>query len=119
DPVTLTDGDKFIKLWGVENIEGGAAFVLKARTALDNAIGDQAVQCEIKERRGAEIFAQCVNARDLDLGLFMLQQGYVSADRATLSGSIFEDAYVQAETDAQKRNVGVWSSRRGNSAVSR
>jgi hypothetical protein len=107
---TLMDGSTQIYLWGVENVQGAsAAFRLKARTALDNAVGGDAVQCEVKKRRSDEIFAQCVNARSLDLGLFMLQQGFVSVDRAAVYNSVFEGPYIQAEAEAQNRGLGIWA----------
>jgi hypothetical protein len=107
---TLLAGKTAIHLWGVEEVEAmDAAFKLKARTALDNIVGGQKVECEMKSRDGDAAYAQCVNAGDNDLSLFMLQQGYVTADRAQVYGTVFEDAYVQAEIQAQERGLGVWA----------
>lgn len=109
DAATVISGKVRIHLWGVEAVDGmSAQFKARARVILDNALGDRKAQCEIKERHEGEILAQCANASDLDLGLFMLQQGYVTADRGSVYGTVFEDAYIQAETEAQKRGVGVW-----------
>ncbi len=111
-PVSLMAGSSTpVSLWGVDDIEASdATFKLKARTALDNAIGASKVECEIKKRKGKEIFAQCVNKNDLDLGLFMIQKGYAVVDRAHVYGTVFEDAYVQAEMRAQDKKLGIWSS---------
>jgi endonuclease YncB( thermonuclease family) len=110
DAVTLLAGQTRILLWGIDPVSGmGAAFDLKARTALANALGNNKAQCEVKNRDAAAIHAQCVNGNDLDLSLFMLQQGYVTADRSAVLGSVFEDAYIQAEMEAQDKGLGVWT----------
>lgn len=111
DPVTLVLDDKRIRLWGVEPIDvSGPVFSLNSRTALANAVGSQPVECEIKQRLAEGAFAQCVNDSDLDLSLFMIQQGYVSVDREAVYKTVFEEAYIQAEMDAQDSGLGVWGS---------
>ena len=106
----LVSGKISVHLWGVEEIASASPpFKLKGRTALANAIKDGKVECEIKKRDISGIFAQCENSDDLDLGLFMIQQGYVTVDREAVYGSVFEDVYVQAEMEAQNRNLGIWS----------
>ena len=110
DSATLVAGATPIRLWGIEPIDSlSPAVALKARTVLDNAIGPDKVTCEIKRRDGDSVLAQCVNARDQDLGLLMLQQGYAVAQRAAVYGTVFEQPYIQAETSAQKNKIGVWS----------
>lgn len=107
---TLLAGQTTIKLWGIEEVPGADATVqLKARTALDNLIGGKKLSCELKAKIGNEYRAQCVNDQDQDLSLFMLQQGYVTADRAAVYGTVFEDAYIQAETRAQDKGIGIWT----------
>lgn len=106
----LSSGQNRVYLWGIEEAEGmSPAFNLKARTALDNAIGGKALQCETKGQRAGQVFAQCVNGSDLDLGLYMLQQGFVSVDRGAVYGTVFEEAYIQAETQAQDQGLGIWA----------
>ena len=108
--VTLMVEKRPIKLWGVDKIENAsAAFKLKSRTALDNIIGGKKVQCEIKSQKASETFAQCVNTDDLDLSLFVLQQGYATVDRSKVYGTVFESAYIQAEIEAQDRSRGIWA----------
>jgi endonuclease YncB( thermonuclease family) len=110
DAGTLLAGKTTIALWGVRAVEGmDAPFMLSARTALDNAVGPRKVRCELKTRDERAVFAQCTNAEGLDLGLFMLQQGFVAADRGTVYGTVYETPYIQAETQAEGQGLGVWS----------
>lgn len=107
---TLLAGTTPVRLWGIEEVDGADPTVrLRARTALDNLIGGRKISCELKARTGTDIRAQCVNASDQDLSLYMLQQGYVIADRAAVYGTVFEDAYIQAETQAQDKGIGIWA----------
>ena len=108
-----------INLWGVEPVSGmSPTFNLKARTVLANAVSGGKVECEIKSRKGRDIWAQCVNKNDLDLGLYMIQQGYVVVNRGSVFDSVFEDAYVQAEIEAQDRGLGVWAESQGEQGSS-
>jgi hypothetical protein len=110
----LMAGNRAVHLWGVEDVSStDPVFPLRARTALANVISGGKVQCEAKGRRDEQILAQCVNRSDLDLSLFMIQQGYVTVDRAAVYGSVFEDVYVQAEMEAQDRGLGVWAVSKG------
>lgn len=110
DSATLMVKRTPVYLWGVESVTGaGPAFDLKARTALDNVIGGKKAECEVKSQEDGKIHAQCVNSNDVDLGLFMLQQGYVTVDRSSVYGSVFEEPYVQAETRAQDSGLGIWA----------
>ncbi len=106
---TLLAGQTPVQLWGVEAVEAAdPAIKLKARTALDNLIAGRKISCELKARNGSDVRAQCVNESDQDLSLYMLQQGYATVDRAAVYGSVFEDAYIQAETRAQDKGLGIW-----------
>ncbi len=107
---TLMAGQTPVELWGIEPGEGAdPSTKLRARTALDNAIGGKKISCELKAKSSDDVSAQCVNASDIDLSLFMLQQGYATVDRAAVYGTIFEDAYIQAETRAQSKGIGIWT----------
>jgi endonuclease YncB( thermonuclease family) len=109
-PATLLAGQTPVRLWGIEAVEGADPAVrLRARTSLDNLIGGKKVSCELKGRTATDLQAQCVNSSDQDLSLYMLQQGFVTADRAAVYGTVFEDAYIQAETQAQDKGIGVWT----------
>ena len=111
DAANLMAGKTPIKLWGVQAVEGmSAPFQLAARSALDNVLGSSKIRCELKKRVGETIHAQCTNVSDVDLGLYMLQQGYSVVDRSAVYGSVFEDTYVQAESGAQSQGLGVWAS---------
>ncbi|MGQ0526815.1 MAG: thermonuclease family protein [Alphaproteobacteria bacterium] len=109
DAATLLSNDTVIRLWGAEAVAGAPVFFqLKARTALDNALAGRKVECEIKARNDRELEAQCVNAGDIDLSLFMIQEGYATVERTAIYGTVFENAYIQAETQAQNKGIGVW-----------
>ena len=110
DATTLVVGSDRVHLWGIEESDVmSAAFKLKVRTALDNAIGGKQVECEVRHRSSSTLYAQCVNSSDIDLGLYMIQQGYASVDRALVYGTAFEEAYIQAEMEAQDRGLGIWA----------
>ena len=109
DAVSALAGESTVVLWGVEAAEeSGAAVKLRARSALDQLMGGQAVKCQLKKRRGSILVAQCLNHDDVDLGLYMLQNGFVTVDRAAVFGSVFEGPYVQAEEAARQKAVGIW-----------
>jgi endonuclease YncB( thermonuclease family) len=110
DAATLLAGKTPIHLWGIEAATNADPTVqLRARTALDNVIGGKKLSCELKAKLGNDFQAQCVNSQDQDLSLFMLQQGYVTADRSAVYGTVFEDAYITAETRAQDKGIGIWT----------
>lgn len=109
DADALVSGKYRIKLWGIEALDGSSAFLkLKSRTALDDKIEGKPVSCFIKDRTGDEVLAQCVNANEEDLSLFMIQQGFVSVDRAAVFGTIFERPYIDAENQARQAGRGIW-----------
>ncbi|MCB9983801.1 MAG: thermonuclease family protein [Rhodospirillales bacterium] len=110
DGASLMAGKTPIRLWGVQPIDGmPAQFSVNVRSALDNALGTAKVRCEMKSRDKSAVVAQCTNSFDQDLGLYMIQRGYAVVDRSAVFGSVFEEPYIQAEKDAQKQGLGVWS----------
>ena len=109
DAGSLVAGQTRVVLWGVRAVESLPVLLSeKSRVALDDSVGDSAVQCELKKRYEDYLLAQCVNKNDQDLGLLMLQAGYVSVDRSVVYGSIFEEPYLQAEKEAQSKEIGIW-----------
>ena len=111
DSGSLVAGQVKIVLWGVRAVDNLPVLLAeKGRLALDNAVGDRVVQCELKKRFSEHLLAQCVNADDEDLGLLMLQEGLVTVDRGYVYGSIFEKPYLQAEQQAQSNQIGIWVS---------
>lgn len=117
DAGSLVAGKVKVVLWGVRSVENLPVLLAeKGRVSLDNSIGDEAVQCELKTRYEDYLLAQCVNSDDQDLGLLMLQEGYVSVDRGLIYGSVFEKPYLEAEQEARSREIGIWVS--GQSADS-
>ncbi len=118
DATRLVAGQTQIRLWGLEGAGQTAPQLdMKARNALDGAIGQAAVECDLKSRSDNVITAQCKSANDLDLGLMILQQGFATADRAAVFGSAFEETYIRAEADAQNRGLGVWAGHESDTAV--
>jgi len=111
DAASMFAGKAKVKIWGVKQLDNLPVLLAeKGRVALDNAIGKEAVQCELKKRFDDFLLAQCVNSLDQDLGLLMLQAGYVSVDRGLIYNSVFEEPYLQAENEAQTKEVGIWVS---------
>ena len=114
DSTTLIAKDMTLSLWGIEKIRvEQAVFGLKARSVLERKIGHKPVLCHIKNKKtGHTVKAQCRNSAKEDLSLFLLQQGYASADRAEIYGSIYEKPYLEAERQAQANEKGAWKNER-------
>ncbi len=105
----LASGDIFINLWGVAvSADPSGVLDLRGRVALDDHINRKAVLCTLLESRERSIDAQCVNEYQQDLSLFLLQEGYVSADRRAVYGTVYETAYLEAERQARDRGRGIW-----------
>jgi len=114
DSASMFAGKAEVKIWGIHHLDNLPILLAeKGRVALDNAIGNKAVQCELKKRFDDYLLAQCVTSVDQALGLLMLQAGYVSVDRSDVYDSVFEEPYLQAEKDAQARGIGIWASEAG------
>jgi len=107
---SLLAGKTPVLLWGTQEIQtGNARFALRAKSILDMLVGSQPIECEAKSKTAeGSIIAQCTNDEQVDLGLYMIQQGYASADRRTLAGTPFQKPYIDAEADAQARGTGIW-----------
>lgn len=110
DATTLMAGTRPITIWGLESISSGnPTFKLKARTTIENALDGKPAECEIKGQVQNKLMAQCVTHKDIDLGLMMLQQGYATADRTIIYGTVFEGPYIEAEAQAQQKSMGIWA----------
>lgn len=110
DVNVLSAGDQTIQLWGIEKVNPNAAvFNLKARSKLEQKVGDTAVLCTIKKRDNNMLHGQCINNKEEDLSLYLLQEGFVTADRPVINGTVFERAYLAAEQNAQDNELGVWA----------
>ncbi len=110
DSTTLLSGKTKISLWGVEKIDTKSpVFSLKIRQALEDKIGGRNILCVVKSKVGEDIVkAQCINSKEEDLSMFLLHEGYASADRKEIYKSIYEIPYLNAEQSAQASNNGVW-----------
>ncbi len=118
DHTHLFVGQSKITLWGVTSIDfSEAAFLnLQARSALEEKIGHGKVACTVKKRMADILYAQCINAAEQDLSLFLLQQGFVTADRDAIYKTVYETPYLNAERSAQDNQTGVWSVSTQNSS---
>ncbi len=106
----LRAGTNNVRLWGVDNLPDNNAYLkLRARMALSDTIGNRPVKCEIQRREQAIVVAQCVNQDGTDLGLSMIQQGYVSVNRSDINSTLFEAPYLQAERQAYDMGQGIWA----------
>ncbi|MGH1456182.1 MAG: hypothetical protein ACRBDI_05330 [Alphaproteobacteria bacterium] len=110
DEMTLLSSDAKIKLWGVKKINATTpVFELRARTSLENLIMEQNVFCTSKAMEDSFVKAQCVNVKEEDLGLYLLQNGFVTLNRSEVYGTIYEKPYAEAEKLAQSLQKGVWT----------
>ncbi|MCK6417869.1 MAG: hypothetical protein L6Q57_02880 [Alphaproteobacteria bacterium] len=110
DSVTIVLGQQSLMLWGLQPVTGaGAVFDLRARTALDNAMGKAPVECTLRAGAPPRLQAQCTNANGMDLALYMLQHGYATTNRGQIFNTVFEDPYVKAEIQAQDQSEGIWA----------
>ncbi|MBI1300714.1 MAG: hypothetical protein GC137_03555 [Alphaproteobacteria bacterium] len=110
DATTVAGGPYRINLWGIEKIGvKDPLFNLEARDQLEYIIGAKTSTCVIRSREeGFDVTAQCSNSGDKDLALFMLQNGYVTADRLAIKDTPFDNIYRQAEKLAQHEGKGAW-----------
>jgi len=116
---TLIAGERRIQLWGLDDMESLSPRIRhNAIMALVNLIGSEPVECEIFDREAQTIIAQCANINNIDLGLFLIQQGYASVKRAEVLGSYLETPYLEAEQQAQQRGLGLWSAGTGGTGDS-
>ncbi len=113
DKLTLTSSGADIELWGIEpRIKDQSSLLnLQARTALEELIGGRKVKCTIKKKAtaGSPVKAQCQNSGEEDLSLFLLQQGFATADRSEIVGTIYDEVYLNAERAAYEDLKGIWS----------
>jgi hypothetical protein len=110
DPVTILLGNTPVTLWGLERVSGvSPVFELRARSALDNALGKGPLTCNLRDESDGKIFAQCISESKIDLTLFMIQQGYAAANRRQILGTSFEQPLITAETQAHDRGLGLWA----------
>lgn len=100
----MTDGS-VVRLWGVEIPPGiDSAQYLQARAALVDLVGDGQVSCEMQETGTA----YCRNQNNIDLGLAMVQRGYLIVDREAVVGTTLQSLYIKAENFAATAGVGIW-----------
>jgi hypothetical protein len=105
NPVTLQAEGLRITLWGVRPV-GDPAIDLKATDLLDNMIGSAAITCRAIGGTSTDTVARCSDHADEDLGLELLNRGYVVVDRRQDVSSV--PAYMEAQKAAHRNAVGIW-----------
>lgn len=105
----LGTGNETIELWGIDVVaDFSSVHALTGRVALDVKIAKQPVFCSIRSQNQNFVKAQCTNSAKDDLSLFLIQGGYVSVNRREVYGTLYEEAYLEAERQARDSGVGIW-----------
>lgn len=108
DTERLHIGDTDIRLFGVVPPQLSASYGPQARAWLDQLIQGETVTCRLRDQ-DARIAATCGTAKAPDLALALLQQGLAVVARGSVRGTELAETYAQAEDQAQKQKVGLWS----------
>ncbi|MBU6235561.1 MAG: hypothetical protein KGQ41_06930, partial [Alphaproteobacteria bacterium] len=111
DGKTLQGVNMTITLIGIDLPTGNAASIENAlaRAALDDAIGSKPVRCmPMGQGPNGTTRAQCLNAQERDLALYLLTSGLVTVKRGELMGSDLANAYSSAERSARASKQGIW-----------
>jgi len=105
NPVTLQAEGLRITLWGIRPV-GDAVIDLKALDLMDNMIGTAAVTCRAISGTSTDMVARCADHTGEDLGLELLNHGYVVVDRRQDVSSV--PAYMEEQRAAHRNAEGVW-----------
>jgi hypothetical protein len=96
------DGErKIIKLAGIDYLSDNQKLV---QIALDDMINDNRVFCKMIVGN----MAQCLNAREQDMALSLIERGLVKLNRATVENTSFKQIYNDAQSNARRNAVGLW-----------
>ena len=107
DPVTLQADGLRITLWGIKPASAsGMPVELKALDLLDSMIGSVAVTCRFVSGSATDVVARCSAHSGEDLGLELLNHGYVVVDRRQNLSSL--PAYMEAQKAAHRNGAGIW-----------
>lgn len=95
-----------IHLVGIEYLDRQSHIT---RIAINDLIDNAPVTCKpIDAINSQEIKAQCLNREDQDIGLSLIENGLVSASRASFDNSSFRSIYIDSEYDARRWRKGLW-----------
>lgn len=109
DPATIKSNTSTIHLWGIKTPENmNASLALQSRTALDNLIAGQALECDLSFSGPDQKRGQCMSYNNTDIALAMVQSGYAVIDRSVIYNSAYEKPYLVAEEQARAQNKGIW-----------
>lgn len=96
-----------IALWGVDSAAPlSTPLGVQGRAFLDEIIAGGAVRCFMM----SETHARCLNGSERDLGLMLLNSGYVAVNRQQITGNDLAAAYLGAERQARSNHAGLWAS---------
>lgn len=110
DPTTLRAEGVVIHLWGIKPAESSETpLELKALDLMDKLIQEQQVTCKIMGGTFVEMMARCTTQSTQDLGLELLEAGYVVVDRRQTYNTVFASSYEKAQEDARVKGAGVWA----------
>lgn len=106
----LRVGDTDIRLYGIVVPQQTSQHSVEARASLVRLLSDPEVSCRVLERdRSFRLLAQCRSAKNDDIALAMLQQGWALVARSVVAGTEFSDIYLAAENKAQVQKLGLWA----------
>lgn len=105
DSVTLQADSFRITLWGVKPVSE-TTVQLDALDFLDRMIGPDAVNCKAVAGTQQDIVARCTTHAGEDIGLELLNRGYVVTDRRQGVASV--PAYIEAQRAARQAGKGIW-----------
>ncbi len=109
DGKTLITNRFIVRLWGIDVFdEQNPALGLKARAALDNAIGGGTVRCNVLGWSRESPVADCYSESDINLSLMLIRNGLAVTDRDVVIGSRNQRSYLEAERIALENSAGIW-----------
>jgi endonuclease YncB( thermonuclease family) len=122
DTINLTTGEK-IRFFGIdapETFPFAQPYGDKAKERVERAIKDHDMIVHLLAVNGSSntdkyhrqiriVFV----GKDTDLNLLLLKEGLAWAYRRYLKGTEFETPYVEAEEEAKRKGIGLWSEMEG------
>lgn len=105
DSVTLQADSFRIVLWGVKPVSE-TTVQSDALDFLDRLIGPDPINCKAVGGTQQDIVARCTTHTGEDIGLELLNRGYVTTDRRQGVASVA--AYVEAQRAARQSGRGIW-----------
>lgn len=109
DITRLNLENTMVDLWGVRAAPNAPAlFQIQAIKALEKLIDAKPLECDIISRETQPLLAQCANYQGMDLGIYLIQNGYAVSNRQVIASSRYAQAYAEAEQTALNNHDGIW-----------